>query len=449
MDPRELAEEIVRYGKRLGADDVAAIVAQEKRRMLRFSNNSVTVVQNWESTTPIVYMTKEGKRASTAAQDPTPEVVKEMMKNLMSTTKVMKRGDVEARLPKGPFKYRAVPETYDPRIPRMMDKLADAAESAINSAFAEGALRTSGVIITNEWKRFVKTSAGADGSDKGTYIEMTVRAFSADDASGQGNSCSATLTGFDPTGAGRQAGEIARLAREPKEGREGRYKVVFAPPVMANLLDTAADAASAYFVDLGLSYFAEQVGKVVASEHFTMLSDSRYPHGPMSGKLDDEGYPTQTTPVIEKGVLRTYLHNSYTATKYGAQLTGSAQYVGGVWGILPTARNIVVEPGDYSKEEIFGEAKEGLYITNNWYTRFQNYRTGDFSTLCRDGVFEIKAGKITQPVRGLRISDNMLRIIRSIAALSRERVWIKWWEVPRPTLLPHFLVDDVGITRAK
>jgi PmbA protein len=91
---------------------------------------------------------------------------------------------------------------------------------------------------------------------------------------------------------------------------------------------------------------------------------------------------------------------------------------------------------------------DGLYLTNNWYTRFQNYQTGDFSSICRDGAFEIKNGKIARSVKGFRISDNMPRILQSITALSKERKWIRWWEVPIPVYLPHMIVEDVGITRA-
>jgi PmbA protein len=114
--------------------------------------------------------------------------------------------------------------------------------------------------------------------------------------------------------------------------------------------------------------------------------------------------------------------------------------------MVPAARNLIVQSGEESLEDLFDKTHTGLYITNNWYTRFQNYQTGDFSTICRDGVFEIKNGKLGTPVKGLRVSDNMVRILQSIEALSRERQWIEWWEVPTPTLVPYTLVNDVGIT---
>jgi predicted Zn-dependent protease len=68
--------------------------------------------------------------------------------------------------------------------------------------------------------------------------------------------------------------------------------------------------------------------------------------------------------------------------------------------------------------------------------------------MVRDAAFEIKNGEIAQPVKGIRISDNMLRLLASIKKLSRERKWTKSWESPRPFYTPYFIVENVSITRA-
>jgi PmbA protein len=330
----------------------------------------------------------------------------------------------------------------------MTNELVDLAEEAINAAQAEGARRSSGVLVTSESERYVKTSAGAEGSDKGTNIDLSIRAFVADDSSGQGNSCATRLEDFDPKLAGAEAGRIANQAKNPVFGDEGKYRALFGPSIMAEFLNRTADFATAYSVDLGLSFFTGKIGQKVASEKLTLIDDRRMPGGINSCSLDDEGYPTQRTTIIDRGILKTYLHSSYSVAKYGGALTGNAFYAGGTWGIAPVALNVVVEPGEYRQDELFEQVGDGLYLTNNWYTRFQNYQTGDFSSICRDGAFQIKNGRIERSLKGLRISDNMPRILQSITSLSKERKWIKWWEVPTPVYLPHMIVEDVGITRA-
>jgi len=381
-------------------------------------------------------------------EDPSIDALKQIIRSLKAAMDITKPGEVEPDLPRGPFSYEPVPQTYDPRIPRITSELADIAEEAISAALAEGAKRCSGTVVASEWERFVKTSAGAEGRDRGTDIELSIRAFATEDSSGQGNSCATQLEDFNPRSAGAEAGRIASQARDPVFGKEGKYKVLFGPAIMAEFLSRTADFASAYSVDLGLSMFAGKVGQKVASEKLTLVDDRRMPGGINSCSLDEEGYPTQRTTIIERGILKTYLHSSYSVAKYGGELTGNAFYVGGTWGIAPVALNVIVEPGESSEEELFEEVGDGLYLTNNWYTRFQNYQTGDFSSICRDGAFEIRKGGIERSLKGLRISDNMSRVLQSITRLSKERKWIKWWEVPTPVYLPHILVGDVGITRA-
>jgi len=441
-------DEAVEYGRELGVGEVAAAVTRERRKMLRFANNFATVVQSWDETVPTVYMTSKRKRAGARVEEPSIDALKQVMKTLKAAMDITKPGEIEPALPKGPFVYEHVLGTYDRRIPEITYELADIAEEAINAALAEGARRCSGTVLASEWERFVKTSAGAEGGDKGTNVELSIRAFVTDDSSGQSNSCATNLDDFNPKSAGTEAGKVASQARNPVFGEEGKYKVLFGPAIMAEFLSRTADFASAYSVDQGLSFLAGKIGQKVASERLTLLDDPRMPGGINSCSLDEEGYPTQRTMIIERGILKTYLHSSYSVAKYGGALTGNAFYVGGTWGIAPVSLNVIVEPGEYREEELFEQVDDGLYLTNSWYTRFQNYQTGDFSSICRDGAFEIKKGRIDRSLKGLRISDNMPHILQSITALSRERRWIKWWEVPTPVYLPPIVVENVAITRA-
>jgi len=304
------------------------------------------------------------------------------------------------------------------------------------------------VVTSHAWESYVLTSADAEGSDKGTEIEMTIRAFAADDAAGQGISVATSFQNFKPEEAGKSAGQIAKMATSPEQGEPGKYNVVFGPSIFANLLNRVGDSVSAYSLDEGLSFFQDKLLKKVASDNFTLHDNSHLVNGPGSISLDDEGYPTQETPLIISGVLQTYLHTSYTAAEHKAPLTGSATFAAET-GMYPTPRNLILKAGENSLEDLFDKAHEGLYITNNWYTRFQNYQTGDFSTICRDGVFQIRNGKLARPVKGLRLSDNMIRILQSTIALSREQHWIRWWEVGVPTLTPYVLAEGVGITTSK
>ena len=94
------------------------------------------------------------------------------------------------------------------------------------------------------------------------------------------------------------------------------------------------------------------------------------------------------------------------------------------------------------------EMKNGIVLTSNWYTRFKNYRTGEFSTVPRDGMYLVERGELKSPTKGIRISDSLERMFSSIRLLSKEREWVQWWEVDTPVLCPWVMVDGVTVTRA-
>ena len=448
VNPHDLMRQILITAQKLGVQSVAAGFTSGRERMVRFSNNSITVTNSWQTEVPTIYLISNKKRAACMIEEQNPDDLKGIIEDLVKAMRVTPEGDVDFTLPQGPFTYQPIQGIYDKKVAEAETELVDAVETGINAARKEGATRVSGVVTSYVWERYVLTSAGAEGSDKGTEIEMTVRAFTADDASGQGITIATGISDFNPEEAGRKAGQIAKMAQNPTQGEPGRYNVVFGPSIFANLLNRVGGSASAYAVDQGLSFFADKLSKKVAAENFTLYDNSRLPSGPGSVGLDDEGYPTGQIPLISNGVLENYLHTSYTAAKYGASLTGSAAFEAET-GMYPTPRNLILSTGESTLEDLLDKAHNGLYITNNWYTRFQNYQTGDFSTICRDGVFEIKNGKLGRPVKGLRVSDNMIRILQSVKALEKEQHWIRWWEVDIPTLTPHVLVEGVGITTAK
>ena len=170
---------------------------------------------------------------------------------------------------------------------------------------------------------------------------------------------------------------------------------------------------------------------------FTLEDDATLPTGFNSVSFDDEGVPTKKTTIIDKGILKTYLHNTSTAKKYKVETTANAGL------ISPKPFNVVF---DCRKGDIF-DVKEGIYITNVWYTRFQNYSSGDFSTIPRDGAFLIKNGEIVQSLKGMRISDNMLDILKNIQCCNKKLWQIKSWEAEIPTFTPEVLVNNVSITK--
>ncbi len=192
-----------------------------------------------------------------------------------------------------------------------------------------------------------------------------------------------------------------------------------------------------------MSVFVNKLGQKVAPDIVT-LKDNPAEYSLANRVFDDEGVPTRENVFIDHGVLKTYLHNTSTAKIFKTETTGNAGLV------MPTPWNIEMEQGDMSKEELFKQVKKGLYLTNTWYTRFQNYAKGDFSTIPRDGIFLIENGEIKQSLKDIRVSDNVLAMLNNIVAISKERQHVHWWgEADPPSLSPYVLIKGVHITKSK
>ncbi len=441
MDLDSLNENAVSAAAKLGAEDAVALSAVGKDRMIRFANNSVTTVNQVEEAELTVYLAKAKRRAIASTSNLEPSSVRKFVSDLFDSLKGLPVS-AYVPLPDKATKFSPSPIGLDKKLEGAGKELPELAKSAISASLAAGGKRSAGVIDTGTVSYAILTSTGTRGSDARASITLNIRSFAEKDASGHGLSCSSTLSGFDPEGAGRRAGTDAKKMVTASEPEAGQYQVIFSPTVASNIVETVAGAASAFSVDSGISYLAEKIGKKVASKDFC-LTDHGAVKGGLGGRVfDDEGTKTRSTAIIKDGILRSYLHNLTTARKWKTTSTGSAGFVD------PHPWNLEVGAGDSSFGEMVKETKRGIILTSNWYTRFKNYRTGEFSTVPRDGAYLVEGGKVTRPLKGMRAGDDLERFFSSVRLLSKGREWIQWWEVDTPTLCPWMLVDGVKITRA-
>jgi len=441
LELEELNEEAVSEARRLGVDDAVALSARGADSMIRFANNSVSVVNRVEEAELTVYLAKDRRRAIASTSNLEGAAIKEFVRDLFASMRGLPESEY-VPLPDRRSNYAPSRLGFDRKLEGLDDELPSLAKAAIDSAAAAGGKRSAGVINAGKVTVAILTSTGTNGSDSRTAITLNIRSFADTEASGHGLSCSSSLSGFDPERAGMRAGEGAKRMREASEPEAGKYSVLLGPTVASNLVETVAAAASAFSVDAGTSYLADKLGKKVASPRFS-LTDHGVTEGGLGGRVfDDEGVSTRANQIIERGVLRGYLHNLTTAKKWKVKSTGSAGFV------TPHPWNLEIGKGDSSYDEMVREMRRGIILTSNWYTRFKNYRTGEFSTVPRDGAYLVEGGRVVKSLKGMRAGDDLERMFSSVRMLSREREWIQWWEVDTPTLCPWMLVDGVTITRA-
>ena len=430
-------EAIVKEAKALGADEAIASTVLGNYRQVRFSNDRIDIGLSWRDYSTSILLTWRKRVVLTEIKDF--RNASEAVKRLLDLAKISKENPTYGGVARGRFDYAkpmadgAIEGIEDP------SEYIEEAIGAAKGEAGEGAV-TGGILFTKYERVFLSSSEGPEGWDERSAIELSIRAFSQRDASGHGVECSPSLKGFKPARAGEKAGEIARSAVNPKAGKAGEYDAILDPLFFGSLMGVYGSMGSAFYAMAKMSIFADRLGEEVAPEIVT-IRDCPRACSVNCRAFDDEGVPVKETVFIERGILRTYFHNTSTAKAFGAESTGHA----GI--IVPMPWNLAMDPGDIGKEEMLGEMRRGLYLTNTWYTRFQNYATGDFSTIPRDGIFLIEDGEVKESWRGIRLSDNALRLLASIAAISRERQHVHWWaEADPPSLSPYVLVEGVRIT---
>ncbi len=432
MTMRELTNQVVEKAQDLGATDVIARGISSKDQQLRFSNNEIDIAKTWNESVIHVFLAQ--KRRIVVTEIRNFNKMDESLKTLMKLIKVAKENTEYAGIAEGPFQYTEAKS--DLHLKNMVD-VSDLVTAAVNKAL-EKAAAAAGILLLAKKDVVTSTSGGIEAEDEITSIELSIRAFSQKEASGHSVSCSPTLKGFEPERAGEEAGELSKLAENPVRGDEGVFDIVFSPLFFGSILSYSMEMASAFMISAGRSMYVGKLGQKVAAESVTVTET---PSGLIQFRFDEEGVPTKETPVIENGVLTTYLHNTSTAAQFQTETTANA----GI--IVPRALNAHLKPGTYTKDELFQEVRNGLYLTNTWYTRFQNMQTGDFSTIPRDAIFKIKNGEIVGSLKDIRVSDNMLDLYQSIEGVSKEQKLVHWWaEVQIPCTASHVLAREVRIT---
>jgi len=433
-------EEIVKKAKSLGADEVIAKTTLGKYRQVRFSNNQVDITVAWNDYVTDVILAWKKRLVATQMHDFTN--VDTSLRQLLRLAKVSEESPTFGGFAKGSFPYaksKADKKLEDLENPTdYVFEAIEAAKKEIGSGIDSG-----GILFTKFENVYLASSEGPTGIDARSAIELSIRAFSEREASGHGVACSSTLRDFKPSNAGTKAGEIAKLARSPKIGEEGAYDVIFDPLIFGSIVSIWAGMISAYSIMTQMSVFVDKLGKKVAPE-IVILKDNPAVYSMSNRVFDDEGVPTRENVFIDQGILKTYLHNTSTAKIFKTKTTGNAGL------IAPGSWSVEMDAGGVSKETLFKEMKRGLYLTNTWYTRFQNYAKGDFSTIPRDGIFLLEKGEIKQSLKDLRISDNALTMLGNIAGISKERQQVHWWgEADPPSLSPYVLMKNVHMTKSK
>jgi PmbA protein len=281
--------------------------------------------------------------------------------------------------------------------------------------------------------RVFATSGGFLGSYRSSYCSVSAVPVATQNGSMERDywfTIARNYHGLEDAGTvGRKAAERALRRLGAVKVETQRVPVIFEPRTARTLLGNLFDAIEGRAIYRKASFLAGKLGEKIADERITVIDDGTIPGLFGSSPFDDEGVPTRRTPVIEKGVLRNYLLNTYTARKLGMKTTGNASR--GITGNAGIGHgNFFLEPGSRSPEEIIRSVKNGFYVTELIGSGV-NTVTGDYS---RGAVgIWVRDGEFAFPVSEVTIAGTMQEMLNGIADIGNDLEFLG--SVSAPTVM--------------
>jgi len=317
--------------------------------------------------------------------------------------------------------------------------LARSAEAAALDADPRISNSEGGSFDSRLGRRVFANSRGFAGEYRSSYCSLAAVPVARDGESMERDywmSIARSFAGLEtPEHIGRVAAERALRRLRPRKVETQRVPVVFEPRTARSLLGSVFEAVHGESVYRQASFLAGKLGEKVAADGLTVIDDGTIPGLFGSSPFDDEGIPTRRTAVIERGVLKSYLLNSYTARKLGMKTTGNASRgLSGNPGI--GHGNLFIAGGDRSPVEILASIGNGLYVTELIGSGV-NIVTGDYS---RGAVgMWIRNGELAFPVSEVTIAGNLNNMLKDMEAIGSDL------EFRGSTAAPTLLIREMTV----
>jgi PmbA protein len=441
----EIAETAVNMAEKLGATQAEAYVGQSHAFAIEAENSAIRSAEE-KSDAGIGIRTVIDKKIGFAfVTTLTADDVREAVVKSVKLAKASIPDPDFVSLPSDDNSYPSVKGLFDKNIAElpsettadMIIRIIDASKEVLegqNYAISAGVQSSFGM-------NAVVNSLGISCSEARTSIILYSYPIvkGVDDQTGSYDyQITRDLSEIDPEQVGNSAAKLTLSILGPKTIESGEMPVVFAPLGAGTVIGHGfAGAISAEEVQKGRSYISDAFGDKIASENLEIVDDALLTAGLGSRIFDDEGYPSQRTSIIERGVLKGLLHNSFTANKDGVQNTGNASrpsYAG-----LPSisTSNFIISPGKGTLDDLVSEIDKGVLCRNT--ADRPNMTTGDLSAMLYEG-FYIENGEIKHPLKNTLVGINMRDLLQRISRVGKDT------KTTLAMITPSFVVERATVT---
>lgn len=439
---KRVAEKTVSTAISNGADTAEVTVKETSAFEVTVRKGDTETLSESVSNRIMITVSVDKRKASVTSSDLSSESISELVAEAVELAGVMD-SDEYFSLPDPEELGRAVADVQAVKEDRESISTAEKIETAL--ALEKTALSLDGRIILDgaSYANGINTMVIAnslgfcDGYSK-TFSSIDISCAAEDTTARGGNtgkkqssywySTAASVSGLESIEEVASRA-VSRTIRKlgAKKPRTCEVPVVFDTETAREFAGSIASAVSGGSIYRKASFLVDCIGKRVGSTHVSIIDDPLLEGKLGSRPFDTEGVRSRKNTVIEHGVLKSYLMNSYQARKLGAKTTGNA---GGV-------SNFYMAPGKKKPEEIIAGIGEGLYLTA-LFGPGANWTTGDFSQGAQ-GLWIVK-GELSYPVDEFTIASSFERMLGGIVAIADDLDW------RRAVAAPTFMIDRMTIS---
>ena len=415
------ALELAQRAAEAARGDALAYAVRERSLMLRFANGRPTQATSIDDVSVELAVVRDGHvgRASTNTSDAS--AVAACARRAEAAAEAAAASSREGVHPGfGAGESNDSHEGHDPVTAELDPSTGGGALSTVFTIADRHRLSAHGIWSAAEQERAFATSSGRSGLDRTTDAFMKIISV-AGGRSGYASRTAVAASSLEPERLAERAAAKALAPGEPADLPPGEYPVVMEPHAVGWLLDLLGDTALNGLAHAeGRGALTGRLGHALTAPSIN-LADSPRGSSTLPRAFDAEGVPKSPMPLIQDGVARGVVHDRHSAAIAGAESTGHAIAPGGhPQGPRPV--NIALSGGGAADlDELCAPVERGIYVTRLWYANVVRPKETLITAVTRDGTFLIEDGRVTRPLRDLRLTDSVLRVLSRVSDLTAEQ----------------------------
>jgi len=393
------------------ADQTEAGIWKSEFALTRFANSTIHQNMLFENGVLKVRAVFGKKVASGTTNRLDEDGVRALVGSVVEMARLQDENKDFVSLPKPVAPVQSVNAYFDSTAQSTPEQRAEAVRALVGESGKIGGT-AAGAFTVQSTERAVKNTLGVDSSCRGTYARLLTVVTGPDGGFGYAAKTSGDISEIDGRAIGAEASQRARDSRNPVGIEPGEYECILMPYAVADMINMLAWMGfGAMEYQENRSWVCGKLGQKVVSESVSIWDDGLDPRT-IASPFDGEGVARQRVDLIKCGIANGILYDSYTAHREGKQSTGHAP-----WG---RGGNLIVAPGTASVEDMIASTKRGVLVTRFHYTNVAHQMSASFTGMTRDGTFLVENGKITKPVKNLRVTQSITEALTDTQMIGRE-----------------------------